>query len=365
MTHFTNKNNKEIKAFNFIEMDFNILDNISTSIIITNKFMEIVHVNVSGENFLSNSKANLTNVKISEIFAKKNNIILSQVYDAIALNQSSVSRDIEVSLRNKSKERLDCNVQTIFANEEKYVLLEINTVQRQKNIINNSDYMDRSNATQMITRSIAHEIKNPLGGIKGAAQLLENEISEEHKDYIEIIINEVDRLKNYIDKMVGPRNEPAFKSVNIHSIIERVLQISSAKIKIKNTFKRDFDPSIPDVIVDEDMIIQSLLNIVKNAQEAITTKGEIELKTRVERNYTINSIKHKLVVIISVIDSGIGVSNEIKNKLFLPLVTDKIQGSGLGLSISQRLVSLNNGIIVFEEFQNKTIFKIILPIENH
>ena len=260
---------------------------------------------------------------------------------------------------------MDCNVQTIFANEEKYVLLEINTVQRQKNIINNSDYMDRSNATQMITRSIAHEIKNPLGGIKGAAQLLENEISEEHKDYIEIIINEVDRLKNYIDKMVGPRNEPAFKSVNIHSIIERVLQISSAKIKIKNTFKRDFDPSIPDVIVDEDMIIQSLLNIVKNAQEAITTKGEIELKTRVERNYTINSIKHKLVVIISVIDSGIGVSDEIKNKLFLPLVTDKTQGSGLGLSISQRLVSLNNGIIVFEEFQNKTIFKIILPIENH
>ena len=258
MTHFTNKNNKEIKAFNFIEMDFNILDNISTSIIITNKFMEIVHVNASGVNFLSNSKANLTNVKISEIFAKKNNIILSQVYDAIALNQSSVSRDIEVSLRNKSKERLDCNVQTIFANEEKYVLLEINTVQRQKNIINNSDYMDRSNATQMITRSIAHEIKNPLGGIKGAAQLLENEISEEHKDYIEIIINEVDGLKSDIDKMVVQRNESAFKSVTIHSIIERVIKITSTKIRVKDTCKRNLDPSSTDGMYTEDMLEQSI-----------------------------------------------------------------------------------------------------------
>ena len=341
----------------------NILNNISTSLIITNKFMEIVHINASGENFLQSSFANLKNVKINEIFAKKNNVIISQVYDAIALNQPSVSRDVEVSLKSKIKHNLDCSVHTIFIDEEKHVLLEINLIHRKKNIEKNASLADRNNTTQMITRSIAHEIKNPLGGIKGAAQLLASELGEQHGDYINIIINEVDRLKNYIDKMSGPRNEPVFELINIHSIIERVIKISNTGADNKLIFIKNYDPSIPNVNVDKDMIIQSLLNIVKNAIEASASNSRIEIKTRIERNYTINSSIHKLVAIISVIDYGSGVSEDIKNKLFLPLVTNKPNGSGLGLSISQRLVAINNGIIIFNEVNDKTIFKIILPIE--
>ena len=184
---------------------FNILDNISTSVIITNKFMEIVHINASGESFLHNSKANLVKTKIEAIFAHKNNIIVNQVYDAIALNQSSVSRDVEISLKNKVKHNLDCNVQAIYIDNEKYVLIEVNLIQRQKDIEKNANFIDRDNTTKMITRSIAHEIKNPLGGIKGAAQLLESELSIEQKDYTDIIIGEVDRLRNYIDKMLGAK----------------------------------------------------------------------------------------------------------------------------------------------------------------
>ena len=344
---------------------YNILDNISTSVIITNKFMEIVHINSSGENFLKNSKKNLKNIKINEIFAKKNNIIINQVYDAIALNQSSVSRDIEVSLKTKSKHKLDCNVQAIYINNEKHVLLEISQVHRQKKIAENASYADRSNATQMIIKSFAHEIKNPLGGIKGAAQLLENELNNEYKEYLEVIINETDRLKNYIDKMLGPNNEPSFTNINIHSIIDRVIKILFADKKMKKNLLLNFDPSIPDIYVDKDMIIQCLINLVKNAQEAITKEGFIEIKTRVERNYTINSIKHNLVAITSIIDNGVGINEEMKTKLFLPLVTDKTKGSGLGLSISQRLASINNGIITFEQDKNNTIFKIILPIEKY
>ena len=341
---------------------FSILDNISTSIIITNKFMEIVHINASAENFLQNSKVNLEKIKIESIFAKKNNIIINQVYDAIKLNQSSVSRDIKVSLKTKVQHNIDCNVQAINMNNEKYVLLEINLIQRQKNIENNAIFIDRNNTTKMITRSIAHEIKNPLGGIKGAAQLLDSELNNEQKDYTNIIISEVDRLKNYVDKMLGPKNEPLFKCINIHSVADRVINILNNKKNQKIFFIRNFDPSIPNVSIDKDMIIQALLNIVKNAQEASTENGTIELKTRVERNYTINSIKYNLVAVLSVIDSGVGISDEIKNKLFLPLVTDKPKGSGLGLSISQQLVSENKGVIIFEEIQGQTIFKIILPI---
>ena len=340
----------------------NILESITTSVVITNKFMKIVHVNTAAENLFRSSKENLQNAKLSELFANDKSIIINQVYDAIALNQSSTSRDIEISLKTKTKHNVDCNVQTIFLEKDKHVLLEIRTLKRIKNIVLNANFINQNNATEMITRSIAHEIKNPLGGIKGAAQLLKKEINEEQKEYTDIIIEEADRLKNYIDKMHGPKDLPSFKSTNIHLIIDKVLKILGIK---SSNYKKNYDPSIPLLYLDQDMIIQSLLNIIKNASEAITENGLIEIKTRVDRSFTINSIRHKLVAIISIIDDGIGVNKEISSKLFLPLITNKKKGNGLGLSISQRLISINKGIITFEEENSKTIFKIILPIDKY
>jgi len=340
----------------------NILESITTSVVITNKFMKIVHVNTAAENLFRSSKENLQNTKLSELFANDKSIIINQVYDAIALNQSSTSRDIEISLKTKTKHNVDCNVQTIFLEKDKHVLLEIRTLKRIKNIVLNANFINQNNATEMITRSIAHEIKNPLGGIKGAAQLLKKEINEEQKEYTDIIIEEADRLKNYIDKMHGPKDLPSFKSTNIHLIIDKVLKILGVK---SSNYKKNYDPSIPLLYLDQDMIIQSLLNIIKNANEAITENGLIEIKTRVDRSFTINSIRHKLVAIISIIDDGIGVNKEIASKLFLPLITNKKKGNGLGLSISQRLISINKGIITFEEENSKTIFKIILPIDKY
>jgi len=340
----------------------NILESITTSVVITNKFMKIVHVNTAAENLFRSSKENLQNTKLSELFANDKSIIINQVYDAIALNQSSTSRDIEISLKTKTKHNVDCNVQTIFLEKDKHVLLEIRTLKRIKNIVLNANFINQNNATEMITRSIAHEIKNPLGGIKGAAQLLKKEINEEQKEYTDIIIEEADRLKNYIDKMHGPKDLPSFKSTNIHLIIDKVLKILGIK---SSNYKKNYDPSIPLLYLDQDMIIQSLLNIIKNASEAITENGLIEIKTRVDRSFTINSIRHKLVAIISIIDDGVGVNKEIASKLFLPLITNKKKGNGLGLSISQRLISINKGIITFEEENSKTIFKIILPIDKY
>ena len=340
----------------------NILESITTSVVITNKFMKIVHVNTAAENLFRSSKENLQNTKLSELFANDKSIIINQVYDAIALNQSSTSRDIEISLKTKTKHNVDCNVQTIFLEKDKHVLLEIRTLKRIKNIVLNANFINQNNATEMITRSIAHEIKNPLGGIKGAAQLLKKEINEEQKEYTDIIIEEADRLKNYIDKMHGPKDLPSFKSMNIHLIIDKVLKILGIK---SSNYKKNYDPSIPLLYLDQDMIIQSLLNIIKNASEAITENGLIEIKTRVDRSFTINSIRHKLVAIISIIDDGVGVNKEIASKLFLPLITNKKKGNGLGLSISQRLISINKGIITFEEENSKTIFKIILPIDKY
>ena len=339
-----------------------ILENITTSVIVTNRFMEIIHVNSSAENLFRSSNEILQNTKLSDLFSHKKNIIINQVYDAIALNQSSTSRDIEISLKTKKKHNVDCNVQTISLDKQKHVLLEIRTIKRIKNIVSNANFLNQNNTTEMITRSIAHEIKNPLGGIKGAAQLLQEEISKDFREYTNIIIEEADRLKNYIDKMHGPRDLPNFQYINIHFLIDKVIKILGVK---GNNFKKNYDPSIPSLNIDQDMIIQTLLNIVKNAQEAITKNGTIEIKTRIDRSFTINGLKHKLVAVISVIDNGVGVNKDIANKLFLPLITNKDKGNGLGLSISQRLVSINKGIISFEQENNKTVFKIILPIEKY
>ena len=163
--------------------------------------------------------------------------------------------------------------------------------------------------------------------------------------------------------MSGPNKEPSFENINIHEIIDRVIKVLGTNELKKNNILLNYDPSIPDVKVDKDMVIQVLMNLIKNSQEAIIKDGLIEIKTRIDRNYTINSIKYNLVAVISVIDNGVGINEEMKNKLFLPLVTDKSNGTGLGLSISQRLVSINNGIITFDEEKGKTVFKIILPIE--
>ena len=340
----------------------NILESITTSVIITNKFMEIVHVNSAAENLFSSSKEVLKKSKLRDLFANNKSIIINQVYDAIALNQSSTSRDIEISLKTRGRHNVDCYVQTIFFNKDKHVLLEMRAQKRIKNIVENAKFVNQNSATEMITRSIAHEIKNPLGGIKGAAQLLNKEIKEEHKEFTDIIIDEVDRLKNYIDKMHGPIDLPNFEDINIHLLIDKVIKILGIK---SINYKKNYDPSIPMLFVDQDMIIQILLNLIKNANEAITETGIIEIKTRIDRSFTISSIRHKLVAVISIIDDGIGVNKDIANKLFLPLITDKDKGSGLGLSISQKLIQINKGIITFEEENKKTIFKMILPIEKY
>ena len=246
------------------------------------------------------------------------------------------------------------------------LLIEILPVDRYLQISHEESLLTAQETSRTMIRGLAHEIKNPLGGVRGAAQLLARELSDPNLcEYTNIIIEEVDRLRNYIDKMLGPKSEPILEDINIHTVINRVINILDTKKTKKSVFLRNFDPSIPNVNIDKDMIIQSLLNIVKNAQEASTENGVIELKTRVDRNYTINSTKYNLVAVLSIIDNGIGISDEIKNKLFLPLVTDKPEGSGLGLSISQRLVSENKGAIVFKESQDKTIFEIILPIEKY
>ena len=219
--------------------------------------------------------------------------------------------------------------------------------------------MNQDNATKIITRSIAHEIKNPLGGIRGAAQLLNDELSDSQKEYTNIIIEETDRLKRYVDSMVGPSQEPNKESTNIHKIINHVLNLMASDSRVQTSLIKDFDPSIPEINIDKEMLTQALINVIKNAIEASDNKGKVLIRTRI-------GLKQNAIMkaIIEIIDEGPGVHEKLKQKVFLPLVTDKKIGTGLGLSITQRLLKLNDSYIEYENNRVGATFRIVLPMRN-
>jgi two-component system nitrogen regulation sensor histidine kinase GlnL len=230
--------------------------------------------------------------------------------------------------------------------------------------INNGETLLSQNelATDML-RGLAHEIKNPLGGIRGAAQLLSKELNEKYKDYIHVIIEEADRLRHLVDRMLGSSALPNHQEINIHVIMERVRQLVEAEASKNIIIRSDYDPSIPDIKGDKDQLIQALLNIVKNAIQAIPMGGEVILKTRIHRNFTIGEVTYRLAVKIDVTDNGPGIAEDMQPKIFYPMVTGKTDGTGLGLSIAQTNVHRHKGIIEVKSEPGRTTFSTILPIE--
>jgi len=210
---------------------------------------------------------------------------------------------------------------------------------------------------------MAHEIKNPLGGIRGAAQLLETELeSEDLREYTHIIISEADRLQKLVDRMLGSRQATKNELTNIHEVLERVRKLIRADIPADVTLRFDYDPSIPEFNANKDDLIQVVLNIVGNAIKAVGNSGTILFKTRVLRNYTINQKRFRLTLRLEIIDDGVGVPDDIRDKLFFPMISGSAKGTGLGLSIAQTLANRHNGVIEFESRPGKTRFILLLPI---
>jgi two-component system nitrogen regulation sensor histidine kinase GlnL len=221
----------------------------------------------------------------------------------------------------------------------------------------------QGNATRALVRGLAHEIKNPLGGLRGAAQLLERELhNEELKEYTHIIISEADRLQALMNQMLGPNTLPRRRALNIHEPLERVRQVVAAELNEKIQIVRDYDPSIPDIYADMDQLIQALMNLVRNAAQAVGKEGEIILRTRAMRRYTIGHTLYKLVARIDIIDNGPGVAEEMRESLFLPMITGRAEGTGLGLSIAQSMINLSGGLIEWESQPGKTVFTVLLPV---
>lgn len=247
------------------------------------------------------------------------------------------------------------------------ILIELQQVDRHLRITKEEQLLAQQNTSRMLVRGLAHEIKNPLGGLRGAAQLLDLELQDpELKEYTQIIIAESDRLQDLMDKMLGP-NKPAHKSqLNIHEVLERVRHLVTVEAAHGIMLQTNYDPSIPEIFADKNQLIQAILNIVRNAVQAVQNHGVITIKTRVQRHMTIGRKRYKLTVKIDIIDNGPGIKPELMGQIFYPMITGRAEGTGLGLSIAQSLINQHNGLIECESEPGNTVFSIYLPLEtNH
>jgi two-component system nitrogen regulation sensor histidine kinase GlnL len=249
------------------------------------------------------------------------------------------------------------------------LLMEIRPLDRLMRISREDGIINAHQATRALVRGVAHEVKNPLGGIRGAAQLLARELPDESlREYTDIIIDEVDRLRNLVDRMLGPRKLPQHSMVNIHEILERVRTIMLADVSSAAQLDRDYDPSLPELWADKDQLIQAVLNVAKNARQALDEnpgqeEPRIIMRTRALRQFTIGHVRHRLVILVEIEDNGPGVDKELQETLFFPMVSGRAHGTGLGLSISQSIVNQHHGLIECESQPGKTIFRLLLPLE--
>lgn len=346
----------------------NILDNLSTAIVLLSNDMLIEYINPACENLLQVSSRQAISSPLEKVIlvdeAFKNRL-LNAIIDLQPISEYESS----IMLPDGRKLMIDYVLTPLqLADSKTQLMLEISHMDRHIRITREEKLLTEQNATRNLVRGMAHEIKNPLGGLRGAAQLLERELpGEELKEYTQIIIGEADRLQVLVDSMLGPNNVPKKRNVNIHQILEHVRQLITVELGSAEHihFKRDYDPSLPDIMADSDMMIQAVLNITQNAVQALGGNGEITLKTRPLRHFTIGHTHHKLVLQTDIIDNGPGIPEDIQEQIFYPMVTGRAEGTGLGLSIAQSLINQHDGLIKVSSHPGETIFTIYLPLSTN
>ena len=239
------------------------------------------------------------------------------------------------------------------------LLAELRPIEQQLRQAREERLMSEQQSARELIRNLAHEIKNPLGGLRGSAQLLERELEKpELREYTQVIIKEADRLQGLMDRMLTPRRAPQIEPVGIHEVLERVRSLVEAEFSLE--IHRDYDPSLPEILGDREQLIQTVLNIARNAAQA--GARNITFLTRAVRQITILKHRYKLALELQVVDDGPGVPEGIQDRIFNPLVSGREGGSGLGLSLAQTFVQYHQGVIEFESRPGRTIFRILVPL---
>jgi two-component system nitrogen regulation sensor histidine kinase GlnL len=341
-----------------------LLDNLNTAILLVNAELQLTYINPAAEVLLQVSAARIHGQAVSQLFSEDDGTI-GGLKKALRTGVAYTKRQTRLRLPLRQDITVDYSI-TPVDDKEHSLIMEIQPLDRMMRISKEKSLLASQKTTRMLVRGLAHEIKNPLGGLRGAAQLLARELpSTELQDYTNIIIEEADRLRNLVDQMLGPHRLPDKKPINIHEVLERVYHLISAETQGAITLIRDYDPSIPNLICDKEQLIQAVLNIARNAMQVLQDQedGTITLRSRIQRQITIDTTLHRLVCRVDIIDNGPGIPANITDNIFFPMVSGRADGTGLGLSISQSIISQHSGLIKCTSEPGNTVFTLYLPME--
>ena len=346
-----------------------LLDVLSTGVIVLDSHLCVVYANVGAQDLLAVGLNQARGHPLTELFCDAQS--LDQVLRR-ALKRGEPYAGHEIPLTpsayqgHREPSVVDVTVTPLEGQVTgTHLLIELADARTRQRISRESEMLSRLDGSRLMIRQLGHEIKNPLGGLRGAAQLLDRELYDRSlKEYTAVIINEADRLRALVDSMLSPSRPPQKASVNIHELCEHVFHLLRSEAPASISIERDYDPSLPNAQFDRNEIVQALLNVARNALQAVdAAHGRIILRTRVLTNIHIGKSRHRLVANIQVEDNGHGVPPELQRSVFYPLVTSRSTGTGLGLAVAQDLVTRHSGIVEFEIRPGHTIFSLLLPLE--
>jgi two-component system, NtrC family, nitrogen regulation sensor histidine kinase GlnL len=342
-----------------------LLTNLTTSVLYFDARLYLRAINPAGEDLVGLSGRQGCGLHINALFPYDSRFVhaVQRVYQ----ERAPISEyGVVLRLQHQRQITVDYTVTPLIdaGLQHQDILVEMTDVDHHLRLAREETWQVQQQAAQSVIRGLAHEIRNPLGGLRGAAQLLARELPAAHlREYTDIIIAEADRLQKLLDQLLGPRRAPQQKATNVHLILARVCQLLRNESGNGLRLSTNFDPSLPDVWVDSDQLLQALLNIGRNAVQAMNGNGDIVLRTRIRRKMTFGQQRQpKLAVQIDIQDNGPGIPEEIRDHIFYPMITGRPDGTGLGLSIAQSLLNHNGGLIGYSSEPGCTVFSLWLPV---
>ncbi len=338
------------------------LDLLSSAVVLLDDKYLIRHLNPAAENLFAVSQRTWLGRSLAQLLGTSK-VLTAALESAVRNNWSYTGHNIVVARGDQPALHLDCTV-TPVESEEASLLLEFRPIDQQLKAAREEREAVQQQANRELVRNLAHEIKNPLGGIRGSAQLLERELNNPAlREYTQVIISESDRLQDLMQRLLSSHRTMQPAQVNIHEILERVLRLIHAEFSGVRV-RRDYDTSLPELTGDREQLIQAILNITRNAAQAMSGHGEIIFRTRAMRQITIAKKRYPLALELQVIDDGPGIPEEIRDKIFYPLVSGREGGSGLGLTLTQSFIQQHHGSIEVESRPGRTAFRILMPLSN-
>jgi two-component system nitrogen regulation sensor histidine kinase GlnL len=340
-----------------------ILDSLNSGVILLDASLLIVGVNPAAENILGISSKRARGASLLRLVDDEPE--LQEILSRVIQSGDHYANEIRLGPTEvHAQDRIvDCRVSPINCGEAS-LLVEMTDVTRRNQISRENALLIQHGAGRQMIRQLAHEIKNPLGGIRGAAQLLARQLaSDEQREYTDVVISETDRLASLVDTLLGPGGPPNKKPVNVHELLEYVVRIIEKEDAKSLQIHRDYDPGLPLINLDRDQMVQATLNLLRNAAIALDGHGSITLRSRAVMNFTIGDIRHRVIASIEIEDDGPGIPAELQDSIFYPLVTSRSDGTGLGLPAAQELISRHGGMIEFESRPGRTVFTMRIPLE--